>query len=252
MMHRTAFALVLLPALLLGGLAWGGSPAAHPVVVELFTSQGCSDCPPADKIVAELAGRRDVIALSLPITYWDMLGWKDTLATEANTQRQKAYAKAMSKSGVYTPQLIIGGTEDVVGNQRDKVLAAIAAHAAQDASARHVSMAVTPAGDHVTIAISGERPRRDVYATIWLMRTLSHVSVAVGGGENANRDLAYSNVVRDLQRVGSWYGGPQTVTLPISLEPGKHDGFAVILQNQEYGRVIAASFIGPQKSEPGH
>ena len=93
----------------------------RPVVVELFTSQGCSDCPAADRILTELAKRTDVIALSLPITYWDMLGWKDTFATEANTQRQKSYARAMIHSGIYTPQMIIDGRFDVVGNQRDQV-----------------------------------------------------------------------------------------------------------------------------------
>src|SRR5215510_11923105 len=98
----------------------------RPVVVELFTSQGCSDCPAADRIVAELAKRNDVLALSLPITYWDMLGWKDTFATEANTYRQKSYAKTMHRSGIYTPQIVVDGKIDVVGNQRERVMAAIA------------------------------------------------------------------------------------------------------------------------------
>src|SRR6202158_5560250 len=85
--------------------AWAGQQAQRPVVVELFTSQGCSDCPAADRIVGELAKRKDVIALSLPVTYWDMLGWKDTLATESNTNRQKSYAKTMHRRGIYTPQI---------------------------------------------------------------------------------------------------------------------------------------------------
>ena len=98
----------------------------HPVVLELFTSQGCSDCPAADKLVTELAHRPGVIALSLPITYWDILGWKDTFATDANTRRQKSYARTMNRSGVYTPQMIIDGRLDVVGNQRDRVMQAVA------------------------------------------------------------------------------------------------------------------------------
>ena len=114
-------------ALLFAGSANAGQPqASHPVVIELFTSQGCSDCPAADRIVAELAKRKDVLALSLPITYWDMLGWKDTFATEANTYRQKSYAKTMNRSGIYTPQIIVDGKIDVVGNQRDRVMSAIA------------------------------------------------------------------------------------------------------------------------------
>src|SRR5258705_13337650 len=105
--------------------AWAGQHGQRPVVVELFTSQGCSDCPAADRLVTELAKRKDVIALSFPITYWDMLGWKDTYATDANTQRQKSYAKVMNHSGIYTPQMIIDGRLDVVGNQRERVLAAL-------------------------------------------------------------------------------------------------------------------------------
>src|ERR1035437_2673496 len=93
----------------LSASAWAGQPvstAPRPIVIELFTSQGCSDCPAADRLVTELSKRKDVIALSLPITYWDMLGWKDTYATDSNTQRQKSYARAMSHSGIYTPQMI--------------------------------------------------------------------------------------------------------------------------------------------------
>jgi hypothetical protein len=107
------------------GAVAGGS---HPVVVELYTSQGCSSCPPADALLAKLVnhGRQNgVIAMSLPITYWDMLGWKDTLASDGNTLRQKAYAAAMGHGGVYTPQIIVDGVKDVVGSREDKVEAAI-------------------------------------------------------------------------------------------------------------------------------
>jgi hypothetical protein len=106
--------------------ALAGSPAARPILVELYTSQGCSSCPPADQLLGKLAARPDVIAISLPITYWDMLGWKDTLASEANTRRQKAYAAAMGHGGVYTPQIIVDGDMDVVGSRAAEVDAAIA------------------------------------------------------------------------------------------------------------------------------
>jgi hypothetical protein len=103
------------------------------VLVELYTSQGCASCPPADALLAKLAKRQGLIAISLPITYWDMLGWKDTLASEANTSRQKAYAAAMGRGGVYTPQLVIEGVKDVVGSREDQVEAAIdAAEEARD------------------------------------------------------------------------------------------------------------------------
>ncbi len=114
----------------------------HPVVVELYTSQGCSSCPPADALLAKLAKRKDLIAMSLPITYWDMLGWKDTLASEANTRRQKAYASALGRGGVYTPQMIIDGTADAVGSRVDEVEDAIdAAREAQEEAAEQAEEA---------------------------------------------------------------------------------------------------------------
>src|ERR1700709_181571 len=106
--------------------AFAGGVAVRPVVVELYTSQGCSSCPPADALIGKLAQRPGVLAITLPITYWDMLGWKDTLATDANTRRQKAYAAAMGHGGVYTPQIVIDGVTDVVGSRAANVEAAIA------------------------------------------------------------------------------------------------------------------------------
>ena len=133
MSFRFLIPAVTFATLVVAPVAFAGSPEAptptdKPVVVELFTSQGCSDCPPADALLGELATRKDVIALTLPVTYWDMLGWKDTFASEANTVRQKAYAKAMGRSGVYTPQIIVNGKADIVGGRRDQVIAAIATH----------------------------------------------------------------------------------------------------------------------------
>jgi len=127
-------------AFLLGAGARAGTPL-RPVVVELYTSQGCSSCPPADILLGRLAQRPGVIAISLPITYWDMLGWKDTLATEANTRRQKAYAAAMGHGGVYTPQIIVDGVADVVGSRIGAVEAAIAERRAQLAQAQAMTIA---------------------------------------------------------------------------------------------------------------
>src|SRR5687767_5526410 len=196
--RRSALLLGLLAAIGMAVPAASG-PSEDRVLVELFTSQGCSDCPAADRLIAELAARRDVIALTLPITYWDMLGWKDTLATEANTQRQKAYAKAMSRQGLTTPQIVIGGVDQVVGNQRDKVIAAIAGRTVQDSRLSMARIIITPSPDQITVDIAprADAPRgRD--AAIWIMRTLSSARVTVGGGENNKRELAYTNVVRDM------------------------------------------------------
>lgn len=124
-----AFLLFSAGAVLLAPAEAGG--VKRPVVVELFTSQGCSSCPPADELLGRLAERHGVLALSLPITYWDMLGWKDTLASSANTRRQKAYATAMGHGGVYTPQMIVDGVSDVVGSREGDVEAAIARRQAE-------------------------------------------------------------------------------------------------------------------------
>ncbi|HXJ03335.1 MAG TPA: DUF1223 domain-containing protein [Micropepsaceae bacterium] len=217
--------------------------APHPIVVELFTSQGCSDCPAADRLVTELARRRDVIALSLPITYWDMLGWKDTYATDANTQRQKSYARAMSHSGVYTPQMIIDGRFDVVGNQRDRVMAALAARANDGLGEVSIPIDVGTASGRLEIAIPAAKTKIKPVATIWVMRTLNQGAVNIGDGENRNRVLTYTNVVRDLQRAGEWTGEAMKIDLPLNLAKAKHDGVAVILQARDYGPVLGAAIL---------
>jgi hypothetical protein len=127
---RTPLSLGLAAALLLGGAAMAGS-TKRPVIVELYTSQGCNSCPPADELLGRLADRPNVIAMSLPVTYWDMLGWKDTLATDTNTKRQKAYAQYMGRGGVYTPQIIVDGVSDVVGSREGDVESAIARREAE-------------------------------------------------------------------------------------------------------------------------
>lgn len=228
--------------------AWAG-PAreVRPVVLELFTSQGCSDCPAADVLLTELAKRKDVIALSLPITYWDMLGWKDTFATDGNTQRQKAYARALNRSGIYTPQIIVDGTLDVVGNQRDHVLAAIAARQSDGVSEFSVPVSLGAVSGRVEIVIPESRTKAKSLATIWVMRTLSHAAVKVAGGENRNLQLGYTNVVRDVQRAGEWNGDAMKIDLPLSSgKADREDGIVVLLQSREHGRVIGAALLNTQ------
>jgi len=140
---RRILAPLLAVCAVLSASAAGAGETVRPIVVELYTSQGCSSCPPADALLGRLAQRPGVIALSLPITYWDMLGWKDTLATEANTRRQKAYAAAMGHGGVYTPQIIVDGVVDVVGSRAANVEAAIAQRRATVAVAVSLARAET-------------------------------------------------------------------------------------------------------------
>ena len=184
-----------------------------------------------------------MIALSLPITYWDMLGWKDTYATDANTQRQKSYARAMSHSGIYTPQMIIDGRFDVVGNQRDRVMAALAARANDGLGETSIPIEIGAASGRLEIAIPAAKTKIKPVATIWVLRTLNQGAVNVGDGENRNRVLTYTNVVRDLQRAGEWSGDAMRIDLPLNLAKAKHDGVAVILQARDYGPVLGAAIL---------
>ncbi|HEY1962152.1 MAG TPA: DUF1223 domain-containing protein, partial [Rhizomicrobium sp.] len=164
----------------------------RPVVVELYTSQGCSSCPPADALLAQLAGRKDVVALSFPVTYWDMLGWRDTLASEANTKRQKEYAKELGRGGVYTPQIIVDGQKDLIGSREQAVQAAIAARLA-DAQGIPVELEGNRQQVKIAIGQAGDRGGRE--ATIWLFRVLPQATVNIGDGENSGRTITYRNVV---------------------------------------------------------
>lgn len=220
----------------------------QPVLVELYTSQGCSDCPPADEILADLSRRSDVVALSFPITYWDMLGWKDTLASASNTERQKAYAEALGRTGTYTPQIVVDGIEDVVGNKRHSILSAITRHYALRRDAEPIFFNAEYSGRNLTIDISGVPPdgvTRDQDAMIWVMRVLSHADVAIADGENRNRMLSYTNVVRDIRPAGRWSGGEKTLRVPLDMDEDIHDGIAVIVQGGEYGQVLAVTLLKP-------
>lgn len=238
---------LLRPLCALAGLLAGAGAAAafagevpRPVVVELYTSQGCSSCPPADALLARLAQRKDVLALSLPVTYWDMLGWKDTLASGANTGRQKAYAAAMGRGGVYTPQMIVDGIDDVVGSRTNAVGAAIAAREA-DMRAVPVSLKFIPGEMHVDVG-GGGKDGSD--ATIWLFRVESSATVKIGGGENDGRTVTYRNVVREVKAVGMWKGKPVSLDLPRDAVGGSaRDGIAVVVQQAGHGRIVGASAI---------
>ncbi|HEY2070286.1 MAG TPA: DUF1223 domain-containing protein [Rhizomicrobium sp.] len=241
MSFRTVLAGVALAVALLTcfapAQAGGGK---RPVVVELFTSQGCNSCPPADALLGQLATRKDVLALSLPVTYWDMLGWKDTLANEANTRRQKAYAEWMRSGGVYTPQAVVDGTTDLVGSKDQAMEAAIAARAA-DMESLPVVLSATP--KEIRIVIGAGRSGTD--ATIWLFHILSKSMVAISGGENQGQKILYHNVVRDVRAVGMWKGQQVVLDLPrADMVSPQHDMIAVVVQEGGYGRIIGAAMIG--------
>lgn len=221
---------------LLGSLALAGSAAAAPapggVVVELFTSQGCSSCPPADAVLARLAAEPGVVAISRPVTYWDNLGWKDTLARPENTALQNAYAQRLG-GGRYTPEIVVGGRAGAIGSREGEVRALIA----RTRPAAALTVARGPDGARVTIAGTGK-------ATLRLVALASRVTVNVGNGENSGRRITYYNVVKTERPIGWWTGGAKTVTVPASaLMARGADRFAVIAQQGESGPVLAGAYL---------
>lgn len=234
-----ACSLVAAGAVLLLQPTKAGTPT-QPVLAELFTSQGCSSCPEADKIWAELQKRNDVVALSFSIDYWDYIGWKDTLARHENTLRQQAYSKAMPSRQVYTPQVIVDGVADVVGNERAKVISAIDARSAK-VKGKRLSLNLTQSGSNVEIRIAGGTTSEP--ATVWVAHTASSRTVNVTRGENAGHMMTYTNVVRDFTAASSWSGQDLTIQVPARAGEGSDvtDGVAVWVQQGTQGQVLGAA-----------
>ena len=200
-------------------------------VVELFTSQGCSSCPPANANLATISRRPGVLALSFGVTYWDRLGWKDVFARPDYTQRQVAYEKPLGQSGPFTPQMVVNGRMSLVGNELTEVDVAIAAAAGPQAGP---SLAVSDG--HVVIGGQHSSPAR---LDIWLVRyDPRQVEVPVRAGENAGRTLPHKNVVHDLVRLGVWKG--EALDLPIARAPAGQRT-AVLLQAPDGGAIQVAA-----------
>jgi hypothetical protein len=208
-------------------------------VVELFTSQGCSSCPPADAVLAELSRQPDLIALSFPVDYWDYLGWKDTLAQAAFTARQKAYARARSDRQVYTPQMIVNGIQPCVGSDRARIERSIRAATAGLASLP-VTVAAVERDGVVTVTVSeaaqSVTPQK---AEVWLLPVLRSHMVSINRGENRGRAVTYANVVRAMNRIGEWNGGAAQYRVPAALARRDADGYVVLLQTSDADRPSA-------------
>lgn len=183
-----------------------------PVVVELFTSQGCSACPPADALLADLSAREDVIALALHVDYWDYLGWEDPFAQAAFTARQKAYARAAGERSIYTPQMIVGGRDALVGPRAADLSALIADHAARPGQ---VAVRLRPEGGGIVIELLADPPLSES-AVIQVVRYSPSTRVEIVRGENAGLELDYANIVTAWHAVAEWDGqAPLTLTATI-------------------------------------
>jgi hypothetical protein len=224
---------------LLGSLVFMSPPASagsRPVVVELFTSQSCSSCPPADSLLGELAHSSDVIALGFHISYWDGPGWKDPFSSQSSTDRQRAYSRLFHLGQVYTPQMVVDGAREMVGSDRQEVLAAVG-----DARPEAITP-VTFAADRRSVTIGAGDGR----GSVLLVRFAQERTTRVARGENARRTLQDANAVESLASLGSWDGSP----LRFAIEPpAAGEGIAVLVQAAD-GRMLGAAELQLKNGRP--
>ncbi|MBT3238799.1 MAG: DUF1223 domain-containing protein [Rhodospirillaceae bacterium] len=206
-------------------------------VVELFTSQGCSSCPPADKYLSELAATREsngVLALSFHVDYWDYLGWKDPYSSSRNTQRQRDYARKMDLRYVYTPQMVIQGAHQTTGSNR----VAVASQIAKARRMIRVPIELKRSGQTLSITLPDATgtPEADIFIVVY---DNTHTT-AVKRGENRGETITNRNVVRSITNIGQWRGESSTLTASV---PDKNDGdaCAVIIQTKNRGAILGAA-----------
>ena len=183
-------------------------------VVELFTSQGCSSCPPADKVIGELAKDPTIIALSMPIDYWDYLGWKDTLADSRFSARQRAYSHARGDRDVFTPQAIVNGSAKVIGSDRDGIDSAIKSTEKGD-GVMSVPVTMTLTGRQINVSVAPSKTPGVSHGEVWICSVSKAVPIAIGRGENRGREITYHNVVRNILKVGDWNGSTGSWSVPL-------------------------------------
>lgn len=211
------------------GTGAAAADAEHPTVIELFQSQGCSSCPPANANLNAIAGRPDVLALSFAVTYWDRLGWKDIFAQPGFTQRQWDYAKSGGRGNVSTPQMIVNGRGVLIGHSRTQVGAFL-----RNYDRGSTGPAIVGSAGRVTIGKALAKP-----AIVWLVRYDPRIrNVPIRAGENGGRTLPHRNIVRSLQLLGRWRGATVSFAVPPSSDPAYRS--AVLVQQGRGGPIIAA------------
>lgn len=219
-----------------------------PVIVELFTSQGCSSCPPADAYVKDLAARKDVLPLSFNVDYWDYLGWKDTLGKAAYSQRQRDYAMRLGLRGVYTPQIVVDGQLEGVGNQRsaiDKLIENCMA------SAETLTIKIARTRTRTTLTVPAAAAIPATPATLWLLRYAPTTTIKIQRGENRGRNITYTNTVREITPLGHWQGQPLIVHVASSDMNGhKGDAYVVLLQEDNTGPILSAARLTIAPNQP--
>lgn len=215
---------------------WAFAQSKPVVVVELYTSQGCSSCPPADEFLAMMAMDPSILPLSLHVDYWDYIGWKDKFANPKFTERQKAYAHAFGTRSIYTPQFIVGGIDRVEGNRPEETATFIRKHlsAAQD-----IGLTIDRTGNTLTIRAAA-LPSLGGKTNIQLVRYTPSETVSIERGENAGRSIKYYNIVTSWQSVGSWSG---KTALDLQADVKGNDPIVVIVQKEGPAYILAAALI---------
>lgn len=229
MEYRNPFRLALAALAVVGfaGIALAGQNDRPRGVVELFTSQGCNSCPPADELFAEIAAKQDIVALAYHVDYWDYLGWRDTLARSENTARQNEYMRAFGSRSVYTPQAVINGRTHVSGANRTDIHGTIDS-LAKSGKGMMVDVDVTKKDGSVIIQ-TGAAADKPSKAHLVLVYFDPPQIVDIAKGENNGRRMTYWNAVTDIEIAGMWHGEAARFELPIS-EIAKKGGCAVLLQ----------------------
>jgi hypothetical protein len=236
--------------LVLGGTVARADPADRQpkAVIELFTSQGCSSCPPADALFVELARNPDMIALTLPVTYWDYLGWKDTLGKDSFAKRQKFYAKARGDGQVYTPQAVINGASHVVGSDK----AEIERVARQPSDSAFVAkLALKEEAGTLQVRLAPLELPVERTAGVWVLATTRMVTVPIARGENQGKTVSYANVVRGMTRIGDWDGKEALLTAPLSAtQAPEADSYVVLVQADQPGKygMMPGAILGAARS----
>jgi len=217
-------------------------PPGNPVVVELFTSQGCSSCPPADALLGELARLPNVVALAFHVDYWDSIGWRDRYEIPTAAARQVRYVDALSLSSAFTPQIVIDGRASYVGSDRRRILAALAQQRQEQ-----VPVVVEVSPSELTISLP-ERAGQSGY-DVNLAAYLPEATTAIGRGENSGRTLAEFNIVREFRRAATWDGKPKVLRLPLASFPADATRVAVLLQKSNQGSIVGSA-VATLRSAP--
>lgn len=213
----------------------------RPAVVELFTSQGCSSCPPADALLGELAGRSDVLALAYHVDYWDGIGWKDRFALPQSTDRQRSYQRRLGLSRLYTPQMVVDGRIDVVGSDRAGVLPLLGGRLGGTA----VQLSIADG------AVIADLPDGQGRGEAVLVALLGKAETAVGRGENAGQRLAEYNIVRAIRPLDAWSGKAARHAVKLTALPPDATAVAVLLQEPGQGPVMGAAMIQLPRANGG-